>query len=286
MKKVLMFLLLPFMGIFASDHEINVEVTGVVPQMTQTSHFEVDYRIVNDIGSDFIIINPRIRPLGNGNINMGLGLGARSDFDYGMFGFHLACDYSYTHEAHNMQVVPSLEFMSSKWLYSFNAYMPIKNFSYGTPIGQIVQTHRYFDQEIVYKWRHANLSFSHNFDIETLKNGFVGKVSKDFGALSLAISGGQDGHHGKHVKLALVYNLPSGSSKDSHRRIGRCVGTVYDCKVLQVRKSKKLQSTITPITISKPSQEQIKNTLKKAAPATPPPQETHWYDFFLKGRSD
>jgi hypothetical protein len=206
--------------------------------------------------------------------------------DFGIFGFHVGCDYSYTHEAHNMQLVPSFEYMSSRWFYSFNAYLPIKNLSYGSPIGQIVKTHRYLDQEIVYKWRHANLSFSHNFDAETLKNGFVGKISKDFGDLSLAISGGQDGHHGKHVKLALVYNLPSGSSKHSHGRINRHVGTVYDCKVLPVRKSKKPVSTIEPIIIARPSNVQIKNTLKTAPPATPVAEEKHWYDFFTKGRSD
>jgi hypothetical protein len=290
MKKWLAFLLLPFMGVFATDHAINVEMVGVIPSMTQASSFEIDYRIVNGFEGHYVIVNPRIKPLGNGNIHSGLGVGVRTDVDYGIFGFHLACDHSYTHTAHNLQLVPSFEFLGSKWQYNVNAYLPFKNLSAQSPIGQIVHTHRYFNHEVTYKWSIAHLSLSHNFDLEKIQHGYVGKISKDFGALSLALSGGADSHNGRHVKLALVYNLPSGSSRSEHVRVNRSLGAVYDCKVLPMRVPKNSGSTLTVINIDRPTKNQIDNTKKAVAgPDSPippvPPKETHWYDIFLNGRS-
>lgn len=290
MKKWLAFLLLPFMGIFAVDHMVNVEVSGVVPQMGAASSVEIDYRIVNDFQGCYVIVNPRFKPLTNGHLHSGLGVGIRTDVDFGLLGFHVGCDHSYTHTAHNLQLVPSFEFVSSKWQYHFNAYMPFKNLSSERPIGQIVHTHRYLDCEVIYKWSVAHLSFSHNFDIEKLQHGYVGKISKDLGILSLALSGGTDAHHGKHAKLSLVYNLPCGPSRSEHLRVNRHLGAVYDCKVLPRRVPKQPQSTAWVETVARPTPEQIESTVKAVegpnSPIPPtPPKEKHWYDFFLEGRS-
>ena len=291
MKKWLFSLLIPFMGIFATDHTLDVNLTGVYPKTTEISSFELDYRVSNDCGNSTVIVNPRFKPFSNRHLFSGLGMGVRTQTDYGMFGYHVACDHSFIYKSHHLQMVPSFEYFSSKWNYSFNAYMPIKNFSAEKPIGWIVQTHRYFDHEVVYKWRHANLSFSHNFNVETMTNGYVGKVSKDLGPVNLSLSGGVDGHHGKHVRLSLSYSLPISKSRDESVRINRHLGSVYACKVLKVPKYKWPKSTLTVETIDVPTQDQINDTTKlidegKHIVPPKPPVETHWYDFFIKGRND
>ena len=293
MKKWLFSLLIPFMGIFATDHTLDVTLSGVYPRTTEISSFELDYRIANDCGNSTVIVNPRFKPFSNMHLFSGIGMGVRTQTDYGMFGYHVALDHSFIYKSHHLQLIPSFEYFSSKWNYSLNAYLPVKNFSAETPIGWIVQTHRYLDHEIVYKWRHANLSFSHNFNVETLTNGCVGKVSKDLGPINLSLSGGVDGHHGKHVRLSLSYSLPISKSRDESVRINRHLGSVYGCKVLKVPKWKVKQPTegFEYVTIDKPSQDQVKEITKVIdegkIPIPPkPPVEKHWYDFFLNGRSD
>jgi hypothetical protein len=292
MKKWLMSFLLPFMGIFATDHMVNVDVSAIHPRVMELSSLELDYRIVNTFVETSIIVNPRFKPLGNGNLFSGLGIGARTLKRYGMFGYHLACDHSYVHKSHHLQLVPSFEYFGSMWNYNLNAYLPVKNFQEDQIIGLLIQTHRYLDHEVVYKWQYANLSFSHNFNIETMKHGYVGKVSKDLGPVNVSFSGGLDGHHGKHVQLSLSYNIFNGSSRDELARVNRRVGAVYDCKVLQIPKPKQRQSTVTVKIIDKATQAQIDEIHRLIEqgnippPPAPPVVEKHWYDFFVKGRSD
>lgn len=275
------------MGIFATEHLVDVTVTGGYPRTKEVSSVELDYRLVNDFQNSHVIVNPRFKQLGNKNINAGIGFGVRQDLDWGMFGAHLAADYSYILKTHNLQIVPTAEFLMRRWDFNINAYIPIKNLSCYKPIGQVVCTHRYFESEVVYKWKYAHFSLGHNFNIEKMKNGYMGKVSKEIGPVNLVLSGGRDGHHGDHVKLSAVYNIPTGSSKDEYRRINRHCGAVYDCKIRKASNKPVAKSNTSFIYVDVPTPIEVEKTVKaieKTPPNTQPttPSETHWYDFLFK----
>lgn len=282
------------MGLFAVDHVIDVTVTGGFPRVKEVSSFELDYRLINDFSDSHVIVNPRFKPLGNKNINAGLGVGHRQTYDWGMLGAHCATDYSYIQKTHNLQIVPSLEFFTKRWDFHMNGYIPVRNMSCTKPVGKLICTHRYFESEVVYKWSYAHLSFSHNFDFAIRQNGYIGKISRAIGPVSLALSGGRDGHHGDHVKLSAIYNLPFGSSKDEHRRVNRHCGAVYDCKIRKESNKPIAKNTLEFIYIEKPTESPIEQPIEpiQTQPSPPveiqppvPPKETHWYDFFFNGRN-
>jgi hypothetical protein len=287
MKKWLVFLLLSFTGVWASDHVMDVSMTSGAKSYRDLSSFELDYRIVNDFAKSYILVNPRFKPLGNGNLNSGLGIGLRTDLDSGMLGFHLACDHSYISKSNHLQLVPSFEFLGSKWQYFLNGYLPVK--SYQAKNEQIIQTHRYFDQEIIYKWRHANLSLSHNYDLDRSQHGLVGKVSKDFGPISLSVSGGRDGHHGNHVKVAITYSFPNAVKPDSHSRVNRHIGVVYDRQILSA-KPLVLPDKPKPIAIpmTKVADPVIAPVVAPTEVPAPPPATgilPRWFDSLFSHRS-
>jgi hypothetical protein len=283
MKNWLLAFLLPFVGIFAQDHLVNINMTLGHPKMKEISSFELDYRLVHTVANTSIVLNPRFKPIGNGNLYSGISVGARTQQKFGMFGYHVGCDHSYIHKSNHLQMVPSFEYFYKNINYHFNAYMPIKNFQENQTIGKLIEAHPYFDHEIVYKWPILNSSFSHNFDMTTKSHGYVGKVSKDIGPINVILSGGLDGHHGKHVQLSLSYILPYATSRDAHSRINRRLGTVYSCKVLKEPKPNEQLSTLTIKTIDNATQDQI-NQIRKlidegAVPAPIPPKKTGWDKF-------
>lgn len=280
------------MGLFAVDHVIDVTVTGGFPRIKEVSSFELDYRLIQEFSDSHIVVNPRFKPLGNKNINAGISIGHRQSYDWGMLGAHFATDYSHIQKTHNLQIVPSLEFFTRKWDFIINGYIPVRNYSCSLPSGKLICTHRYFESEAVYKWSYAHLSFSHNFNFTKRLNGYIGKISREIGPVNLVLSGGRDGHHGDHVKLAAIYNLPFGSSKDEHRRVNRHCGAVYDCKV---RKAKPIAKSNTSfIYVDRPVEVPVEQPIQindspapviVETPPTPPPVETHWYDFLFKTKS-
>jgi hypothetical protein len=223
-------LILP-LTVFGTDHFVDLTPTIVYPQIEDKSSFELDYRIVNDFASGYTIVNPRFKPMGLKDCSTSLGIGHRIELDSGLFGFHLYTDHSFVSGCHFLQLGPSLEFLSSKWEVRFNGYFPVYQFK--QPKFQIVTPHNYFDSELVYKWKFADLGLSHNFDMKTRKNGVVGRISVPLGVSTVTLSGGTDGIHGKHVKLALAFDFPPGVKSNRHQPVSRQTGLVYDTQKVQ-----------------------------------------------------
>jgi len=287
-------LILP-LTVFGADHAVDLTPTIVYPQLEDKSSFELDYRIVNDFASGYTIVNPRFKPMGEQNFSTSLGIGHRIDFEAGLFGFHLFGDHSYIEKCHFLQLGPSIEFLGSKWEGRFNGYFPVHSFEQK---GQkIVTAHKYFDTEIVYKWKYADLGLSHNYDLKTGKHGAVGRISVPVGYSTISLSGGIDGIHGKHVKLSFTFEFPVGDKPMQNKSVNRHVGLVYDIqKIKPVKLAPQVKPVIAPPAVVKVPE--IVKDIEKVADdfidkeanaliekeLDPTPTNT-WWSFFFNGRS-